>query len=263
MSILLKIAQPDGWSSAWRPIRFEYSYVDANINFLTDGNGKLFVSISIFSFGTQSFTEAIINDSKRIHITGGNYAGFHDIVSYSGGLIETDTDIVAAPTGAITLKVLWKPVIEVLVNANNTGFQSFGKFNTEVSPDITIKFGVEGIVRSNWEFKPPVEGVDYNMFRVFRLRFLFRDESLSNGFTETETYKVLNSSIKSELLNKKYADTDEVLQEHPPFIFSCGASILSKISGNVVINTLYENGNLDTGGDYNSNDYNNDDYFTG
>lgn len=262
MSVLNKILEPDTWSSAWRPIRFEYEYVNANINFTVASGGKLFVAIPETSFGTLAFTQAVVNDSQRIYINDGNYAGFHDILSYGGGLIETNTDIVDAPTGATTLRVLWKPVVEVLVNANNLGFKSFGKFNTEVSPDITIKFGVEGIVRSNWQFQPPVNGVDYNMFRIFQLRFLFRDETLGNGFTEAKTYRVLNSSIKSAELNQVYANTDEVLQKHPPFVFSCSASILSKISGNVVLNTFIENGNLDPVGDYNGSDYDNDDYFT-
>jgi hypothetical protein len=260
MSNLSKIVSPPEWSSAWRPIRFEYDYLALDIVDISELNGNTVFIIA--PWNVNPVMQNIANDSAQILVEGNIYEGLHNIIDTgaNGTQLFTDTPFVGGLIQG-TVKILWRPVVSLLISQFNSPFESIGKFNTDVAPDNLLKFGVEGLVRSNWQFKPPVVGVDYNMFRHFKLRFEYRTIPVG-GFTELQVYKVLNSSIKTDELNQLYVNTGAILQEHPPFVFSCAPTIQSTISGTVVINKVIEDGDI-TVGDYHPNDYNNDDYFTG
>lgn len=184
----------------------------------------------------------------------------HTVTSASGSIIFTDTNYAdfTLPFPHI-VKHIRLPQIELYCGylaaeeyPNDLPLTLVAAFTPENAPGNYVQFDVSEYLRSIFTIPPPVEGIDFNMFNRFRLRF--------DGVYKT-SYMVLNSSIKTTELNSRYVDTLAPLHSHvPPVVFGCGNTLISYLTANVVLNkTVTDTADISGFGRYNpdfSNDFN-------
>lgn len=248
---------PSQWNSVHRPIPYVYEHEERQLYFDDNSGGKLRVYISpTFTHtpvaGEKIFISGITADADAV----ANYNGLHTVVSVSGNAITTNTDYDGDITaGTVNVTYIRLPQIKLYAGYltgeeydDELPSELVATFTPENSPDNNVQFDVSEYLKSIFEIVPPVEGIDFNMFNRFRLFF--------DGIYH-EYYQVLNSSIKTEDLMSDYVDTGAHLNsQQSPIVFQCGKTILSSLTGNVVLNEVYD-GEIPNNGDYNS-DFNND-----
>lgn len=250
---------PAPWNSAHRPVEYVYDHQSRFISGVSVNSGNLQITI------TFSFTSPYIPTAGDLIAIDGvldgstDISGVYEIVSGSGSTWVLDLSV-SSPSldSPSTAKYIRLPEIELYAGylpveeyPDDLPLTLVATFTPENSPDDDVRFDVSEYLKSIFRIVPPVEGIDFNMFNRFRLKF--------DG-TYKDFYMVLNSSIKTAQLNAVYVSTNAPLNsEIPPIVFGCGKTLLSYLNGNVVTNVLISDGAVPTG-DYSPEDYT-DDYF--
>lgn len=252
---------PPLWNSVHRPIEFVYDYdeyfIAGYVNAVTDDVATLSIpgGISGAAAGDRIRLTGMLGDGEELD-------GTYEI------LTADTTNITFTLEGVTTLSndgvayLIYAEPPEIKLYSGYASGEEYptdlpltlvATFTPENSPDNDIQFDVSEYLKSIFTISPPVEGIDFNMFNRFRLHF--------DGVYH-EQYQVLNSSIKTSELNELYVDTGAYLNSQvPPIVFGCGKTLLSTLTGNVVQTELYEDADIPTHGDYNSdfsNDYHNE-----
>lgn len=248
---------PSEWNSVHRPIEYVYDHETRDLDSFTDVGGNVRLVVS------SAFTHTpVAGDQIVVEKFDSDYNEYMTVVSVTGTQILTDYDYATfldeVPADPV-VKFIRLP--EITLYKGYTILEEYpvdlplelvAAFTPENSPTNDVRFDVSEYLKSIFEILPPTEGVDFNMFNRFRIRF--------DG-TYKEPYQVLNSSIKTEDLMSDYVDTGAYLNSQtPPVVFSCGKTILSTLTGNVVVNHVYD-GEIPGSGDYSPADYDGDDYY--
>lgn len=248
------VTAPSEWNSVHRPIPFVYDYDKAPAYTKVTG-GFVEANVgNVFDFDPVA--------GQKIYIETGTFSGVHVVSSFSSGIIttttaSTSTDIVGAFVRNIRLPEikLYSGYAALEEYATELPFTLVATFTPENSPDNDVQFDVSEYLKSIFRIVAPVEGKDFNMFNRFRLFF--------DGILH-ESYMVLNSSIKTELLMSDYANTGNPLNSfQPPIVFGCGKTIISYLEGNVITNVISDDDDITfPQPDYSGDDYDSDDYYT-
>lgn len=252
---MIAVTTPSPWNSVHRPIEYVYNHDTQTISGVTTSSGRLQVSIaSAFSPYTPAVGDKVY--LSGVLDSGVDISGIYDIHSGGGSTWVLDV-LVTTPTldSPSTLKYIRLPEVKLYAGYlageeydDELPLELVATFTPENSPDNDVRIDVSEYLKSIFEIVPPTEGIDFNMFNRFRLKF--------DGTYKT-SYQVLNSSIKTAELNALYVNTNAYLNsKFPPIVFLCGKTILSTLTGSVVVNHVYD-GEVPNNGDYNS-DFNND-----
>lgn len=241
---------PYPWNSVHRPVPYVYNHESRTSYAIADVAGKLQFIVTAFTF------TPVAGEIIAVEKVSAGYNTYHTVVSVSGGSILTDSDYSdfqdSVPGGAT---VLYVRLPQIKLYAGYALLEEYptelpltlvATFYPENSPENDVRIDVSEYLKSIFRILPPTEGIDFNMFNRFRLHF--------DG-TYKEFFQVLNSSIKTEDLNSIYVNTGAYLNSKvPPVVFGCGKTILSTLTGTVVINSISDDADITN----NTGDYNND-----
>lgn len=239
---------PSQWNSVHRPIRFVYDHEQRTlVQVLNNGGFANFWVASAYDYTPVA--------GEQIYVSSGIYEGYHVVSSVSGQFITTTTTYTSNDLDSPNVLYIRLPEIEVYSGylpgeeyPTQLPLTLVATFNPKNNPGNQVVFDLSEYLKSIFQIKVPVEGIDFNMFNRFRVVF----DSHAH-----EYYQVLNSSILTADINSLYVDTGAYLNTNtPPVLFSCGRTILSSLTGNVVVNKYVDNANT-SGSDFN-NDFNND-----
>ncbi len=249
---------PAPWNSVHRPIEYVYDHEQQFISGVTVDGGLLQVSVP-----SSWIVTPVVGDKMAIIGVldlSVSIAGTYEITAIAGTQYTLDISV-TTPTLSAPSKMYFVrlPTIELIAGylsgeeyPTDLPEQVVATFTPENSPDNDVRFDVSEYLKSIFEIVAPVEGLDFNMFNRFRLKF--------DG-TYKDYYQVLNSSILTSVLNSNFVDTNAPLNSaNPPIVFECGQTILSYLTGSVVINNEFENADIPVG-DYSPDDYAGADYF--
>jgi hypothetical protein len=241
------ISQPLAWSSAHRPIVYEWEYITRS-GAITNQGGFCRLTFSSISSPAEI--------GRRIFVLDGIYSGFHTVTQIIGSNSFVTNRVYVSDTN-FTAKILWKPPIEIFIGyligeeyPTQLPYTSIGLFDYSISPDFKVRIDISGRLANTFTIIPPVSGIDFSRFNAFRLEI--------NG-VQTTRKLMLNSSILTSVLNSDFVNTGAVLIDGGvPLLPSCGVYAISFIDGNVVINQVVEVGVCVP--DFSSLDFTND-YF--
>jgi hypothetical protein len=239
------ISQPLAWSSAHRPIVYEFEYINRNVT-ITDNGG--FCQLAFSSIGSPA------EIGRRIFVNSGIYQGFHTVTQIIGANTFVTNRIYTA-NSTTTAKILFREPIEVFIGYKSTEeypsqlpYTSLGLFNYAISPDFKVRIDISGRLANTFSITPPTTGIDFSRFNAYRLEI---------GGSETTRKNVLNSSILSDVLNNEFVNTGAVLIDGGvPLIPSCGVYAISFIDNNVLQTSVITQG--DCVGDFSNLDFSND-----
>lgn len=256
---------PDPWSSVHRPVDFGFSFYNKAATITTDPTG-----LKISTTSDMDITNKV---DDLIFIESGIYKGAHKILSLTNQSIFVVEGTFTANSSSDVLN-LFVPEFSIL-SGHLPGLdpypielpqELFVSFIPEFNIDFQVAVNLSGYLKSIFKIIPPVsDGIDFGLFNKFRLLLQyevgrwFADSTNARNFVYGG-YNVLNSSIKTSVLNANYLNSNTYLSpSFPyPFLFTCGKTILSKLSDEAVVNATYFP-NIPQDCDFND-DYN-DDYF--
>lgn len=253
------ISQPPSWNSAHRPIEYTLGFYTLSALSVLDDGGF----VSLF-FVSAPITKFVVGDYVYMTNTSLGLAKITSVTSPN--LITTDKDFSDYTGGGTSVKAIVIPEIRVYKGYYNLEpyeaqlpFELIASFRPQMTLDFDIQIDISGYLKSIFRIVAPTEGIDFNMFNQFRISRYYTPAQMSSGndlelFTSPK--KVINSAIKTDDLNADYVNTGRYLQKPgSALIFSCGKTILTKVTESFVTNEVIEEG-VFTGG-YNE-DYNND-----
>lgn len=244
--------QPDYWSSAHRPIRYDIGF-DRNFGVVVNnGSGKARIV-----FGADART--IVRTGMKIYIKDGTYKGLHTVtsnVSYNA-IFDTNTNFTINDFFA-DAHVLYVPNFEIwkghdsadpyptqLPRSRIAVFTPEYIFDSDYD-EYVVKIDIHGYLKQVFRnnIQPPVlDGIDFNMFNKFQVVIVWPQSDLAFGAFRDYLDKrnIANSSIKSSVLNSVYRGTGTYLSDegNPPYLFTCGKSIFSLLEEEFIKNETF------------------------
>jgi hypothetical protein len=225
------VIPPNPYSAVHYPITYSGTPY-SQVVFIDNNAGKLRLTFAALPTLT-------LNVDELIYIEDGPYLGFHFIESIASGVFVT-TKTAFAGADLTPRLVKYCPVLKFdLYSGYQTGeeyptelpFTKIAEITAEVNVNTRYyKWDVSGFLKSIFLIKPPVIGIDFNLFNRFRLY-------LQNQ--ELEYYQVANAAIKQEEFNIYYVNTGKYLNNQDVILFNCGNTITSKLEENVIINQVF------------------------
>lgn len=235
------------WSSAHRPIEFEYSYQGRNVVSVTNDGGYAKVIVNAAYTDTPLVGSWMSLSGTLLGAYDNNYK-IKIVNSTTSFTLDTPYTTGSALTG--TCKHIYLPEIKIYAGYD-TGetwddeLPSFlvATFTPRNSPSNNIKIDLSGYLKSIFEITAPDTGIDYTSWNRYRL-FIDGDYS--------DDYYVINAAIEQEDLNKYYVKTGRFLIDYDSFktglplnrqfVQSCGITLMHRIQGNQVVAYQFEDG---------------------
>jgi len=243
-----QLSIPPKWNSAHQPIRFIYD-MPTEPSVIYNYNSEGFLSVSTTSAFMNNASLIQVGDIVYI-VNAGIYTGYHVVkrvitqnVFNVAFQLNTSIGVLALPLSA-DVKYATPPVWSVW-KGNTAGefayptpypYEIVAEFQPEGNLDGFLEFDISGYVQAAMlQIVPPSEGTfvfasqvyeyrDFNLFMPFRI--------LTSTYFE-QIFLALNSAIDTDILNSKYVDTFQFLQEYP-VSFLCGQSIGTIVNGDLV-----------------------------
>jgi hypothetical protein len=226
------VIPPNPYSAVHYPIIYSGTPYK-QVVFIDNNAGKLRLTFATLPTIT-------LNVDELIYIETGPYIGFHFIESIASGVFVT-TKTAFASADITPRLVKYCPVLKFDIYK---GFKTGEQYPTElpytkiaeITAEVNVNtryytWDVSGFLKSIFLIKPPVVGIDFNLFNAYRLVY---------GSQELEVYRVANAAIPQTDFTTNYVNTGAWLNSQDVIIFNCGKTIYSKLQSNVVINEVIE-----------------------
>jgi hypothetical protein len=223
MALYTITKQPQLWQSAHRPIEYEIDFQKRELTAVTDVSGKARFDLAV-AYSINAPVGALL------YVVSGIYKGYHRITQVvTSTQYLTDTAFIGTAAGIDIKRAVVAPIS--VLSGYNVGedptleplfpLAAVATFSPEPTLDGFLRFDVSAYVSAtfNTDIEPPIIGIDYRLFRRYRLQI---------GLALTSDYRMAANASIDDL--SSYVDTGRPLSpEKKPQYQNCNKNLISQI----------------------------------